>query len=76
MIIAARTVALNIIYEGILLKSCSDFSEMIGKLETAQNAKSCSKQKKKKKVARNRRSCEKVAEQLVESPLPRASIST
>ena len=38
------------------------------KLEIVQNAKSCSK---RKKVARNTRSCQKVAEQLVESPTSR-----
>ena len=46
-------------------KSCSDFSELVGKLEIAQNAKRCSKRKKLLEI---REVAKKVAEQLVESP--------
>ena len=48
------------------IKGCSDISRIGRKLEIAQSAKSCSK---RKKVARNTRVCQKVAEQLMESPM-------
>ena len=44
--------------------SCSDFSE----LEKTRNCSEFKKLLETKKVARNTRSCQKVAEQLVESP--------
>ena len=49
-------------------KSCSDISELEKKLVREIAQKLCKKLLETKKVARNTRSCQKVAEQLVESP--------
>ena len=45
--------------------STKSISELLGNGKITQCSKSCSK---RKKVARNTKSCQKVAEQLVESP--------
>ena len=49
-------------------KSCSDISELEKKLVREIAQKLCKKLLETQKVARNTRSCQKVAEQLVESP--------
>ena len=49
-------------------KSCSDISELEKKLVRELAQKLCKKLLETQKVARNTRSCQKVAKQLVESP--------
>ena len=49
-------------------KSCSDISELEKRLVREIAQKLCKKLLETQKVARNTRSCQKVAEQLVESP--------